>query len=82
MGFGVEPPARQFKLDFVPLANERYFLLCRTAVMGSAALQVVVAALRDPGLRKRLDALPGYDPSIAGTVTPLNVAFPSLADPA
>lgn len=64
------------------LAHERYFLLCRTAAMDSAAMQVVVAALRDPGLRKLLDALSGYDPSIAGTVTPLNDAFPSLADPA
>ena len=79
VGFGLEPPARQFKLDYVPLANERYFLLCRTASMASAAMQAVVAALRDPVMRETLHALPGYDPAIAGIVTPLCEAFPSLA---
>lgn len=79
VGFGLEPPARHFKLDYVPLANERYFLLCRTALMDSPAMQTVVAALRDPALREALHALPGYDPAIAGTVTPLREAFPALA---
>ena len=79
VGFGLEPPARQFKLDFVPLANERYFLLCRTSVMASPAVQTVIGALRDPELRTVLDALPGYDASIAGTVLPLVEAFPLLA---
>lgn len=80
VGFGVEPPARHFKLDYVPLANERYFLLCRTAVIDMPAMQVVVAALRDPGLRDVLNALPGYDASASGTVTPLRDAFPALAE--
>lgn len=80
VGFGLELPARQFKLDYVPLANERYFLLCRTALMDSPAMNTVVATLRDPGLREVLNALPGYDPAIAGIVTPLREAFPTLAE--
>lgn len=79
VGFGVETPARHFKLDFVPLANERYFLLCRTAQMPTPAIQAVVAALHDPALREELHELPGYDPAIAGTVTPLREAFAALA---
>jgi molybdate-binding protein len=79
VGFGVETPARHFKLDFVPLANERYFLLCRTALMRTPAIETVVAALRAPALIEALNALPGYDPAIAGTVTPLREAFPTLA---
>jgi molybdate transport repressor ModE-like protein len=75
VGFGLEPPARHFKLDFVPLANERYFLLCRTASLTMPAIQAVVAALRDPVLRAAIDALPGYDAAIAGTVTPLAEAL-------
>jgi len=40
-GFGVETPARRFKLDFIPLQTERYFLLCEermieTPVSGSS----------------------------------------------
>ena len=80
VGFGLEPPARHFKLDYVPLANERYFLLCRTALMDSPAMKSVVSALRDPAMREVLDALPGYDPAIAGVVTPLREAFPTLAE--
>ncbi|HEY8708862.1 MAG TPA: substrate-binding domain-containing protein [Burkholderiaceae bacterium] len=80
VGFGLEPPARHFKLDYVPLANERYFLLCRTTSMDSPAMKTVVAALRNPALREVLNALPGYGPTIAGVVTPLREAFPTLAE--
>lgn len=80
VGFGLEPPARHFKLDYVPLANERYFLLCRTASMESPAMKTVVAALRDPGMRDTLNALPGYDAGIAGVVTSLQKAFPTLSE--
>ncbi len=81
VGFGLEPAARHFKLDYVPLANERYFLLCRTGLMDSPAVKAVVDALRDPGLRELLHALPGYDPTIAGAVTTLREAFPTFAEP-
>lgn len=80
VGFGLEPPARQFRLDFVPLARERYFLLCRRAALDSPALQSVLDALRDPAIRQALDALPGYDASIAGETSPLHESFPGLRD--
>ena len=79
VGFGLEPPARHFKLDFVPIASERYFLLCRNDVMDSPAIQVVLAALRDPAFRQDLSALPGYDASTAGTVSALETSYPSIA---
>ncbi len=78
-GFGLEPPARHFKLDFVPVATERYFLLCRDEVMHTPALQTVLSALRDPAFRASLATLPGYDPAAMGEVVPLSVAYPSLA---
>jgi hypothetical protein len=34
VGFGLETPARRFKLDFIPLATEPYFLLCRQVTVG------------------------------------------------
>ncbi len=81
VGFGLEPPARHFKLDFVPIAAERYFLLCRDDVMPTAACQKVLALLRDPAFRTTLAALPGYDPTAAGTATPLAQAYPGFAEP-
>lgn len=81
VGFGLEPPARQFKLDFVPMALERYFLLCRDDVMHTTAVQTALAALRDPVFQAVLDQLPGYNPAAAGTATPLREAYPSLGAP-
>lgn len=77
VGFGLEPPARRFGLDFVPLASERYFLLCREAALHTPALRRVVEVLSDPALRASLDALPGYDAGRAGRVTPFAQAFTS-----
>ncbi len=81
VGFGLEPPARRFKLDFVPIASERYFLLCRDDVMDTAAIQTVLAALRDPGFRAQLASLPGYDPAESGRTTALASAYPTFAHP-
>lgn len=78
VGFGLEPPARHFKLDFVPIASERYVLLCRDDVMGGAAMQTALAALRDDAFRALLATLPGYDPAAAGRTTPLAEAYPAI----
>ncbi|MFG6447851.1 substrate-binding domain-containing protein [Roseateles sp. BYS180W] len=78
VGFGLEPPARQFKLEFVPIATERYFLLCRNTELQGAQMQAIISALRDPAFRHKLSKLPGYDTSAAGTITPLEQAYPLL----
>lgn len=78
VGFGLEPPARHFKLDFVPMASERYFLLCRNDVMDTPSLRRVLSALRDPALQSVLAQLPGYDPGRCGTASPLAEVYPSL----
>ena len=75
VGFGLETPARQFKLDFVPLATERYFLLCRQATLSSPAMQPLLEMLRSEAFRAAVDALPGYSPGQIGRVTPLREAF-------
>lgn len=78
VGFGLETPARRFKLDFVPIARERYFLLCRREVMETPALQKMLEVLRARDFRAALAALPGYDPTHCGEVSDLHAAFPAL----
>ncbi len=75
VGFGLETPARHFKLDFVPIASERYFLLCRDDVMDTPPMRHVLRALLEPAFRDTLAALPGYDPATAGRVSKLDQAF-------
>ena len=75
VGFGLQTPATQFKLDFVPLASERYFLVGHGAALVSPLLAPVLALLRSPGFSQAVDALPGYRAEAAGRVTPLREAF-------
>lgn len=65
-GFGLETAARQFKLDFIPLARERYFLVCRPSTLQHPTLQALRQALQDPALLAQLNALPGYQADEAG----------------
>jgi molybdate transport repressor ModE-like protein len=82
VGFGLETPARRFKLDFIPLANERYFLMCDRARLDEPLFQQIVDIVRSLEYRSAVDALPGYDARIAGRVLPLHEAFASLPDEA
>lgn len=79
VGFGLETPARRFKLDFIPLANERYFLMCDASTLEKPAMREVVAILQGPAFRATVDALAGYDARHAGRVMRLQEAFPSLS---
>jgi len=75
VGFGLETPARQFRLDFLPLASERYFLMCRAAALDAPGLQAILEVLRSAAFAAAVDALPGYRATDAGRVTPLRDAF-------
>lgn len=75
-GLGVETPSRRFGLEFVPLASERYFLLCHQDSLASPALQAVLGILRSPAFHAEVDALPGYSAADCGLVQTLAQAFP------
>jgi molybdate-binding protein len=79
-GFGLERPARYFQLDFIPMVNERYFLLCHEATLQHPVMQKTLAILADPEFKQLVNALPGYDSAQSGTVTPLRDAFVSLGE--
>lgn len=75
VGFGLETAARQFKLDFMPLALERYFLVCHTTTLDTPALQSAVAVLRSPAFHTVVNGLPGYEARDTGRITPWTAAF-------
>jgi molybdate transport repressor ModE-like protein len=70
-GFGLERAARQFRLDFIPLATERYFVLCRSASLALPQVAHALDILRDADFRADIDRLPGYDAAHCGEVHPL-----------
>lgn len=59
-GFGIEAAARQHKIDFVPVASERYFLAARAATWARPGPAALLAALHDGLLDKAVKDLPGY----------------------
>jgi len=67
-GFGLERPARHFKLDFIPLATERYFAVCRRDTLARPEIEQVLAVLRSESFRAEVDALPGYKTRQCGAV--------------
>ena len=75
VGFGLEAAARRFGLDFIALLRERYFFACEAAAVSKAGLRSVLTLLRGDQMRAVIDALPGYDSRLTGTVIELEQAF-------
>ncbi|HDR9359519.1 TPA: substrate-binding domain-containing protein, partial [Burkholderia vietnamiensis] len=66
LGFGVEPAAHHFGLDFIPVVDEDYYFACERARLASRPLADVLALLRDPAFVERVAHLDGYDPAACG----------------
>jgi molybdate-binding protein len=77
VGLGVETPSRRFGLDFIPLVNEQYFLVCNKENLKSANLKAVLSVLQDPDFQKSINELPGYKADKCGVVETLQEAFPN-----
>lgn len=77
-GFGVEVPARQFKLEFMPMQRERYFLLCDERTLDAPPVRQLLDLLRGEAFHAAVDKLPGYDAATAGRVLTLDAAFDAL----
>ncbi|MCJ7652209.1 MAG: PhnD/SsuA/transferrin family substrate-binding protein, partial [Actinobacteria bacterium] len=71
VGLGVLAAARALRLDFIPVASERYDLLGLRSFMGAPGYEALVHVLRDPGFRGEVEGLGGYDLSQAGELLPL-----------
>lgn len=78
VGFGVEVPAREFKLEFIACQQERYFLLCKDRSLESPDLQQLLEVLRSAAYRAAVNRLPGYGTDDAGTVLTLDETFATL----
>lgn len=78
-GFGVEVPAREFKLEFIACQQERYFLLCEDRNLDAPDLRRLLEVLRSDAYRAAVNRLPGYRTDDAGTVLTLDETFATPA---
>ncbi|SDV46120.1 substrate-binding domain-containing protein [Chitinasiproducens palmae] len=67
-GFGVQPAATQFGLDFVPVAEEDYFFACERDALDNPPLAAVLAVLRDAAFQAGVSRLAGYEPVGCGEI--------------
>ena len=67
-GFGVRAAAEHYRLGFVPVCNERYFLACRADEIATPAFAALIALLHGDAFREAVAALPGYSAANAGEI--------------
>ncbi|HSD55389.1 MAG TPA: substrate-binding domain-containing protein [Burkholderiales bacterium] len=67
-GFGLEAAARQFKLGFVPAADERYLFACRRSTLRQATMQRLRELLGDAATKRIVGRLAGYALDAPGTL--------------
>ena len=77
-GMGVEPPARQFSLDFIPLASEHYLLICLEETLANPAMQRFLGDIRSERFSEGILTLPGYSCDRSGEVIRVNELFTEL----
>ncbi|WP_250534457.1 substrate-binding domain-containing protein [Caballeronia sp. AZ10_KS36] len=68
LGFGVQPAAQHFGLDFIPVIDEDYFFACERARLAEARLVSVLGVLRSAAFSDSVAHLGGYDPQRCGTL--------------
>ncbi|RFU46787.1 substrate-binding domain-containing protein [Paraburkholderia sp. DHOC27] len=66
VGFGVEPAAHHFGLEFVPIVDEDYYFACDRARLERQPLATVIGMLRGRPFRSSVAHLDGYDPRDCG----------------
>lgn len=77
-GLGVEPPARQFSLDFIPIASEHYLLICLEETLANPAMQRFLGDIRSKRFTDSILTLPGYSCDHSGEVIQVDELFAEL----
>ena len=76
VGLGTEYAARHAGLDFVPLTEERYCLVCLKSTLEEPPMQRLLQRLRSAEWQERLSAMPGYTPDHCGEVAAMKRLLP------
>jgi putative molybdopterin biosynthesis protein len=75
-GLGIEAAARSRGLDFVPLLEEDYYLVCLKAALEEAPVQALLQVLRGDAWQAQMATLAGYQPGPCGQVLSLRKQLP------
>jgi molybdate-binding protein len=71
-GFGLRAAAAEYRLAFVPLVRERYFLAVRAKAAETAAVTRLIQVLRSPVFVRIARGFAGYRANGAGSIVGLD----------
>jgi len=75
-GLGIEAAARSAGLDFVPLAKERYHLVCLKSALTQPGIAALLQLLRTPAWAAQVALIPGYTAMQSGEILALRRVLP------
>jgi putative molybdopterin biosynthesis protein len=75
-GLGIAAAARARGLDFVPLLEEDYYLVCLKSALEEPAVRSLLRVLRDEAWQRALSSLAGYQPQRSGEILSLREHLP------
>lgn len=75
-GLGIEAAARGAGLGFVPLAEERYHLVCLKSALDQPGVQALLQLLKAPAWQSELAGIPGYAALQSGDVLSMRRVLP------
>lgn len=68
VGLGIEASARAKNLDFIPLVQEHYFLVCDYQVLENESIQLLLLYLQSAEWQNYMNKIPGYQSYFCGEV--------------
>jgi molybdate-binding protein len=76
VGLGIAAVAQQAGLDFVPLVDERYHLVCLKSALSQPGVQNLLQLLQTPHWQSSMAHIPGYAPTQCGDVLSMRKVLP------
>jgi len=78
VGFGVEEAAHRFNLDFIPICQEDYLLVCHQKKLRQASFESFLRAISADEFKKQINQLAGYNADLSGQVGNLPDVFATI----
>jgi molybdate transport repressor ModE-like protein len=76
VGLGIAAAAHHAGLDFVPLAQERYHLVCLKSALAQPGIEALLKLLKTPGWQSEVNQIEGYQAVQCGEVLTMRKVLP------
>jgi len=76
VGLGIAAAAQRAGLDFVPLAEERYHLVCLKSALQQPSIQALLQLLKTPAWQEQVAEIAGYTPVQSGEILSMRKVLP------